>query len=235
MYVDAMAENMRTRMLNMGDSVVKYSPVSLVGLLTLAVYSLVPLMVFFPVKDKEQMLNAVRRVLPRNRGLAGRCGMMNQQITNHIRGKVLRWWWWAATSLGFLLFGLNYSLLLAVPGGLFSVLILYRRLCGDNSGGGRRAVSVCPPGTESELFCRLSDYSGADGNLLALVLFSEAVNLHPLVIILVSGDFRRSVGFWGVFFAIPLATLIKAFRPCPPDGQGDRCLILSGLYKSCKA
>ncbi len=46
--IDAMAENMRTRMLNMGDSVVKYSLASLVGLLTLAVYLvLVPLMVFF--------------------------------------------------------------------------------------------------------------------------------------------------------------------------------------------
>ncbi|HBC81645.1 MAG TPA: AI-2E family transporter, partial [Escherichia sp.] len=70
--IDAMAENMRTRMLSLGDSVVKYSVASLVGLLTLAVYLvLVPLMVFFLVKDKEQMLNAVRRILPRNRGLAG--------------------------------------------------------------------------------------------------------------------------------------------------------------------
>lgn len=32
--IDAMAENMRTRMLTVGDSVVKYSLASLVGLLT---------------------------------------------------------------------------------------------------------------------------------------------------------------------------------------------------------
>ena len=89
--IDAMAENMRTRMLTVGDSVVKYSLASLVGLLTPAVYLvLVPLMVFFLLKDKEQMLNAVRRVLPRNRGLAGQVWKeMNQQITNYIRGKVL--------------------------------------------------------------------------------------------------------------------------------------------------
>ncbi|ETJ43509.1 hypothetical protein Q604_UNBC02487G0001, partial [human gut metagenome] len=63
--IDAMAENMRSRMLTMGDSVVKISLASLVGLLTIAVYLvLVPLMVFFLLKDKEQMLNAVRRVLP---------------------------------------------------------------------------------------------------------------------------------------------------------------------------
>lgn len=47
-------------------------------------------MVFFLIKDKGQMLNAVRRVLPRNRGLAGQVWKeMNQQITNYIRGKVL--------------------------------------------------------------------------------------------------------------------------------------------------
>ncbi len=108
----------------MGDSVVKYSLASLVGLLTLAVYLvLVPLMVFFPVKDKEQMLNAVRRVLPRNRGLAGQVwNEMNQQITNYIRGKVLEMVVVGVATLGFLLFGLNYSLLLAVLVG-FSVLI----------------------------------------------------------------------------------------------------------------
>ncbi|CAI6183730.1 hypothetical protein DJICPGNB_11775 [Escherichia coli] len=61
--IDAMAENMRSRMLTMGDSVVKISLASLVGLLTIAVYLvLVPLMVFFLLKDKEQMLSAVRRV-----------------------------------------------------------------------------------------------------------------------------------------------------------------------------
>ncbi|MDU6453592.1 MAG: AI-2E family transporter, partial [Enterobacter hormaechei] len=106
--IDAMAENMRARIMTMGDSVVKYSLASLVGLLTLAVYLvLVPLMVFFLVKDKEQMLNAVRRVLPRNRGLAGQVWQeMNQQITNYIRGKVLEMIVvGVATWIGFVIFG----------------------------------------------------------------------------------------------------------------------------------
>lgn len=116
--IDAMAENMRARIMTMGDSVVKYSLASLVGLLTLAVYLvLVPLMVFFLVKDKDQMLNAVRRILPRNRGLAGQVWEeMNQQITNYIRGKVLEMIVvGVATWIGFLIFGLNYSLLLDEP------------------------------------------------------------------------------------------------------------------------
>ncbi|PUX44172.1 AI-2E family transporter, partial [Cronobacter sakazakii] len=211
--IDAIAENMRTRIITLGDSVVKYSLASLVGLLTLAIYLiLVPLMVFFLVKDKEQLLNAVRRVLPRNRGLAGQVWVeMNQQITNYIRGKVLEMIVvGVATWIGFLIFGLNYSLLLAVLVGI-SVLIPYIGafmvtipvVC----------VALFQFGMGTEFWSCFAVYliiQGLDGNVLVPVLFSEAVNLHPLVIILSVVIFGGLWGFWGIFFAIPLATLIKA-------------------------
>ena len=215
--IDAMAENMRTRML----TVVKYSLASLVGLLTLAVYLvLVPLMVFFLLKDKEQMLNAVRRVLPRNRGLAGQVWKeMNQQITNYIRGKVLEMIVVSvATWIGFILFGLNYSLLLAVLVG-FSVLIPYIGAFVVTIPVVGVALFQFGAGTEFwSLFAVYLIIQGLDGNLLVPVLFSEAVNLHPLVIILSVVIFGGLWGFWGVFFAIPLATLIKAVVHAWPDG-----------------
>ncbi|MDA7746645.1 AI-2E family transporter, partial [Psychromonas sp.] len=49
-----------------------------------------------------------------------------------------------------------------------------------------------------------------DGNVIVPILFSEAVNLHPIVIIISVLVFGGLWGFWGVFFAIPLATLVKA-------------------------
>ena len=218
--IDAMAENMRARMLGLGDSVVKYSLASLVGLLTLAVYLvLVPLMVFFLVKDKEQMLNAVRRVLPRNRGLAGQVWEeMNQQITNYIRGKVLEMVVvGVATWLGFLLFGLNYSLLLAVLVG-FSVLIPYIGAFVVTIPVIGVALFQFGAGTEFwSCFAVYLIIQGLDGNLLVPLLFSEAVNLHPLVIILSVIIFGGLWGFWGVFFAIPLATLVQAVIHAWPD------------------
>jgi len=218
--IDAIAENMRTRIITLGDSVVKYSLASLVGLLTLAIYLiLVPLMVFFLVKDKEQLLNAVRRVLPRNRGLAGQVWVeMNQQVTNYIRGKVLEMIVVGiATWIGFLIFGLNYSLLLAVLVGI-SVLIPYIGafmvtipvVC----------VALFQFGMGTEFWSCFAVYliiQGLDGNVLVPVLFSEAVNLHPLVIILSVVIFGGLWGFWGIFFAIPLATLIKAVAHAWPE------------------
>jgi putative permease len=49
-----------------------------------------------------------------------------------------------------------------------------------------------------------------DGNVLVPLLFSEAVNLHPIAIIVAVLFFGGIWGVWGVFFAIPLATLISA-------------------------
>ena len=49
-----------------------------------------------------------------------------------------------------------------------------------------------------------------DGNLLVPLLFSEAVDLNPVYIIIAVLFFGGLWGFWGVFFAIPLAALVKA-------------------------
>jgi len=49
-----------------------------------------------------------------------------------------------------------------------------------------------------------------DANVLVPLLFSEAMDLHPVVIILSVVIFGGIWGFWGVFFAIPLATLVDA-------------------------
>ncbi|WP_428943722.1 AI-2E family transporter [Pantoea sp. FN060301] len=218
--VDIVVENLRSRLSGLGDQLVKYSLASLVGLMTLAIYLvLVPLMVFFLLKDKAQMLAAISRVLPRDRGLAGEVWLeMNQQVSNYIRGKVLEMIVVGIASwIGFLAIGMNYALLLAVLVG-FSVLIPYV---------GALAVTVpvigvglAQWGLGGDFWTMIVIYliiQALDGNVLVPVLFSEAVNLHPLVIILSVVIFGGLWGFWGVFFAIPLATLIKAVVHAWPD------------------
>jgi putative permease len=67
-----------------------------------------------------------------------------------------------------------------------------------------------------------------DGNVLVPLLFSEAVNLHPVAIIVAVLFFGGIWGFWGIFFAIPLATLVRALiyiwprTPQPGEGQGEQ-------------
>ena len=60
-----------------------------------------------------------------------------------------------------------------------------------------------------------------DGNVLVPLLFSEVVNLHPVAIIVAILVFGGVWGFWGVFFAIPLATLVNAIVRAWPSSQPD--------------
>ncbi len=218
--VETIATNTKNKVLGLGESVVKGSVASLVSLATLAVYLiLVPLLIFFLLKDKEEMLSMASGILPRNRRLATKVWQeMNQQISNYIRGKVLEILIVGGVSyITFAILDLRYSALLAVAVGL-SVLIPYI---------GAAAVTVPVAivglfqwGLTPPFYWLLLAYGiiqALDGNVLVPVLFSEAVNLHPVAIIVAVLVFGGLWGFWGVFFAIPLATLVKAVWKALPS------------------
>ncbi|MGF1760579.1 AI-2E family transporter [Photobacterium sagamiensis] len=215
---------LRDKVLGMGESVVKGSLASLVSLATLGVYLiLVPLLVFFLLKDKEEMLETLSGLLPKNRRLASKVGVeMNEQITNYIRGKVTEIVIVGITSyITFALMDLRYAVLLGVLVG-FSVLIPYI---------GAAAVTLPVAmvglfqwGLTPDFWWLLAAYGiiqALDGNVLVPVLFSEAVNLHPVAIIVAVLVFGGLWGFWGVFFAIPLATLVKAVWNALPATELD--------------
>jgi putative permease len=58
-----------------------------------------------------------------------------------------------------------------------------------------------------------------DGNFLVPLLFSSAVNLHPITIVSAVLAFGGLWGVWGVLFAIPLATLVKAIYNAWPKHE----------------
>ncbi|MBF0784434.1 AI-2E family transporter [Muribacter muris] len=211
--LDSLMDSLRSKILSFGDSLLAFSVNSLVSLVGLGIYAfLVPLMVFFLLKDKSLFIQSAIRFMPKNRRLAIRIwGEMQQQIANYIRGKFLEILIvGVATYIIFLFFGLRYPLLLSVAVGL-SVLVPYIG-----------AVLVTIPvalvalfqfGLSPDFYYLLLAFVISqllDGNLVVPFLFSEAVNLHPLTIIVAVLIFGGLWGFWGVFFAIPLATLVKA-------------------------
>ena len=218
--VDSIFNSVREKILGFGESVVKLSLTSIMNLVSLGIYAfLVPLMMFFMLKDKKELLQGMSRFLPRNRHLASKVWIeMQQQISNYIHGKLLEILIVTLiTYIIFLIFGLNYPLLLAFAVGL-SVLVPYIG-----------AVLVTIPVALVALFqfgvsptfwyiiIAFAISQLLDGNLLVPYLFSEAVNLHPLAIIISVLIFGGLWGFWGVFFAIPLATLVKAVLNALPE------------------
>ena len=196
-----------------GQWALTFSLSSLPLLVNIMIYLvLVPILVFFFLKDREMIGLWVRGYLPRERALITRVAHeMNRQIANYIRGKVIEIFiCGGATYIGFVVLGLNYAALLALLVGI-SVVVPYVG-----------AVVVTVPvllialfqwGWSDQFIYLMAVYGiiqVLDGNVLVPLLFSEAVNLHPVAIICAVLLFGGLWGFWGVFFAIPLATLFKA-------------------------
>ncbi|MDC3123950.1 AI-2E family transporter [Gammaproteobacteria bacterium] len=198
---------------------------SLFGLLIYLV--LVPISVFFLLKDKELLMTHMTSLLPKDRPLLDAVGSeMNAQLGNYVRGKVIEILLvGTVTFVTFLFFGLNYAALLGVLVGI-SVLIPFI---------GAAIVTlpvfmiaVLQFGWSLDLAWVMLAYAVIqflDGNVLVPLLFSEAVDLHPITIIVAILAFGGLWGLWGVFFAIPLATLIKAiyvaWPRAPLDGEAS--------------
>ncbi len=197
----------------MGQRFVTYSLASIGTLVTLIIYLvLVPLMVFFFLKDKEGILSWVKKHLPDNRTLAEQVWHdVDLQIGNYVRGK----FWeilivWVTSYITFVLLDLQYAMLVSVFVGL-SVLLPYIGATVMYLPIGLIAFFQWGIGTEFlVIMIAYSIIQLLDGNVLAPVLLSEVTNLHPIAVIAAVLFFGGIWGFWGLFFAIPLATLVHA-------------------------
>jgi len=198
---------------NLGPSIVQYSVSGVTGVVSFAVYAvLIPVMVFFFLKDKHEILTWIGSFLPNDKPLLEEIWCeITERAGDYARGKVYEIL--IVGSVAFITYkaiGLPYATLLAVATG-FSVVIPYFGA----------AVVTFPValvayfhwGPSGEMFGAVLAYliiQALDGNLLAPLLFSEVVKLHPNAIIIAILVFGGIWGIWGVFFAIPLATVANA-------------------------
>jgi putative permease len=206
----------------LGQAALGWSLASVGTLISLLIYLvLVPVLVFFLLKDKDLMIGWVGARLPRERSLVNRVwGEAEGQIANYVRGKVLEIFIvGSVTWVTFMLLDLDYAALLATIVG-FSVLVPYIGA----------AVATLPIAIVAyfqwgwgwdfgQVMIAYAIIQALDGNVLVPLMFSEVVNLHPVAIILAILVFGGLWGFWGVFFAIPLATLVKAVLNAWPNNR----------------
>ena len=173
---------------------------------------LLPILVFFFLFDRESIISGFLSILPNKRAMLQNVWIeMDDQLSNYARGKAIE-----IIIVGlvaaviFMYFDLQYVALLSVLVG-FSVLIPFLG-----------AFIVTLPvavlgllqfGLTFDFWLLMGLYvilQMLDGYLLVPILFSDAVKLHPVIIMLAVFIFGGMFGFWGIFFAIPIATLIKA-------------------------
>ena len=173
---------------------------------------MIPVLVFFFLFDKERIVRGFLMLFPKKRAMLSEVWIeMDDQLSNYVWGKgveILIVGFAAAVIFGIM--GLNYTALLSIIVGV-SVLIPY-------VGAFLATIPVVVVaflqfGIGFDLYMIVGLYlllQALDGYLLVPILFSDAVKLHPVVIMLAVFVFGGIFGFWGAFFSIPLATFIKA-------------------------
>ena len=212
-YLQQLVATAVNKMQEWGGALLSVSIASIPGLITLMVYMiLVPVLVFFLLKDKTLIVEWAQRFLPEERSLLQRVwGEVDIQIGNYIRGK-----FWESVVIGFAmwlayeLMGHEYALLLGVLTGI-SVWIPFVGA----------AVVTIPVvllslfqwGWTETMFYGLLAYTVIqliDANIIVPWMFSEMVNLHPVAIIVAVLVFGSLWGVLGVFIAIPMAALVQS-------------------------
>jgi len=211
--INNMLANMDGKLVSVLEGSIETVMASLTNIVAILIYLiLVPLMVFFMLKDKAVLFAGFDKLMPTERTLITQVSNeMNQQIINYIRGKMIEIFIvGGATYIAFVIMDLRYAAVLGLLVGL-SVLIPYI---------GAAVVTIPVAGVALFQFGLTPEFwyvmiaygviQALDGNLLVPLLFSEAVDLNPVYIIVAVLFFGGLWGFWGVFFAIPLASLVKA-------------------------
>ncbi|GIR14627.1 MAG: AI-2E family transporter [Gammaproteobacteria bacterium] len=200
--VNELTAVIQAEMASMGQLLVTKGLSSIPSVLAAIVYLiLIPLMVFFFLKDREQLTGWFTGFLPAQRPLLERIwAELNLQFANYARGKGIE--------------------VLIIGGASYVVLRCSPELCGTAGLAGRflvivpyiGAALVTIPvvvvayfqfGVTPDFYWVVGAYlliQVLDGNVLVPLLFSEAVNLHPVAIVIAVLFFGGLWGLWGVFF-----------------------------------
>ena len=220
--VNELTAAIQAEMASVGQILVTKGLSSIPSVLAAIVYLiLIPLMVFFFLKDREQLTGWFASFLPAKRPLLERIwSELNMQFANYARGKGIEVLIIGGASyVVFAIFSLNYAALLGLLVG-FSVIVPY-------IGAALVTIPVVVVayfqfGVTPDFYWVVGAYlliQVLDGNVLVPLLFSEAVNLHPVAIVIAVLFFGGLWGLWGVFFAIPLATLVNAILSAWPSSD----------------
>ncbi len=223
--VTQIIDSVRAQVIEWGQQVLRFSlGGGISGLITVVLYLvLVPLMVFFFLKDKRKILDWCSQFLPEKRHLVETIwGDANDRIGHYMRGKIYEIIIVGIVSwVVFIMIDIKFAVLLAFMTG-FSVLIPYIGAAFVGFPVALVALLQWGISTETAMACfAYAVIQALDGNLLAPLLFSEVMKLHPIAIILALLFFGGIWGIWGLFFAIPLASLAHAIIKAWPKHKAD--------------
>jgi putative permease len=208
--IQSLTGEVRNLMNSCGQWILSSLITSIPDLIALSIYLvLAPLLIYFFLMDQHQILGWIAGFLPQRRRLILEVWTEVYTKTGHyVRGKVVEILIvWVVTAIIFSWMQLPYAILLGLLTGLSAAVPYVGTVVVTVPVA---MVGFLEWGWSQELFYLLAVYgliNFLDSHLLFPFLFAEAMSLHPVAIMVATLVFGGLLGFWGVFFSIPLAVL----------------------------
>lgn len=207
--IDATSKNIDKLVAKLGTGVYAAAASVVFNLFNLL---LSPILVFFMLFYKGDIIAGVASWLPpaRREKVLELGREINESIGGYLRGQLIVSVIVAVLSvIALMLLGVDYPVFLGIFAGLASIIPFIGVI-----------IAILPP----LFFAYVEFQSGAallqvaaafafiyflEGYVIKPLVFKEAMNLNPLVTIIVVMAFGELMGFWGILLAIPIAAAIK--------------------------
>ena len=169
--------------------------------------------VFFILKDKEQVWGYIVKLLPGllHHTVTDVLADIDRQMGRFIKGKfIVVFLLFLLSTAVFWIIGLKYFLLLGILTGISTFIPYVGAIV---VGIPVVAAGFIQWGTVAAAGWTLLAYIGiqsVDGYYLTPVIIGKETNIHPTAIIMAILICGSLWGFWGVFFAVPAAVIVKS-------------------------
>jgi predicted PurR-regulated permease PerM len=202
---------------------------TLIGLLTTV--ALVPILLFYVLKDYPLIRDAIVRLFPRYRGNRRYLSHTSGVVGNYLRGQITISLIDAVlVSLILFVFGVPFALLLGLLTGFLNMIPNLGAIMTYVIGG----LLMLAFGTTGDFVVTLAVLVGIsflEQSVLTPNIMSQQVGLHPVLIIFSLFVFSALLGFLGLLVAVPVTALLvgvyKAYRDqFALDFEGERTVVV---------
>lgn len=173
---------------------------------------IIPMIAFYLLKDASSISRGLRDLLPQeHREVFARITLqISQVLNNYVRGvSLLCLIVGTACGLGLYLIGMKYYLIL----GAIATVTEFIPIIGPFLGAVPAVIVafwVSPLAALKVVILYLA-IQMVENSVLAPKIIGKKLNLHPLTIIISILVLGKLIGAWGLFFAAPIAAILKVF------------------------
>lgn len=170
----------------------------------------IPIITFYLLKDRKKIFNGIIDLLPKSsqQQVSRMLAKINHLLTSYFKGVfILCLLVGFLCGLGLFLLGVNYFLIL----GLIAAITEFIPVIGPFIGAVPAIIValIASPFLALKVILLYIIIQSLENSLLVPKIIGEKVNLHPVTVILAMLILSRLIGAWGLFFAAPIAGIIK--------------------------